>query len=499
MAGKKKIAVIGSGLGGMSAAARLAHAGFAVDLYEQNEKPGGKANEFFLNGFRFDTGPSLLTMPFVLRELFEDLGEKFEDFVELKRLNIICKYFWDDGTIINAHNDNKKFAEEIEFKTKDSAESVLKYLKYSEKIYDLTAKLFLFNGLSEFKNVFSLNALKTLFQIHKIDPFRTMHQANKKYFIDEKTIQLFDRYATYNGSSPFKAPATLNIIQHVEYNLGAFVSNMGMYSIVDAIYKLALKNGVEFLFNSKVEKIIQESRKISGLEIRRGEKTEIRKYDAVISNADVSFTFDKLLNAKDENPINKKNLEPSSSAFIFYWGIKGIHKELDVHNILFSNNYEKEFHDLFELKKCGDDPTVYTYISSKFNTADAPKGCENWFVMINAPANYGQDWQSEKYRLREIIINKIKSVLKIDISEKIIAEKIISPADLELNTSSARGSIYGISSNNKYAAFVRQKNKSRKYNGLYFCGGSAHPGGGIPLVLLSGKITADMVARYEND
>jgi phytoene desaturase len=499
MARKKKIAVIGAGLGGMSAAARLAHAGFDVDLFEQNEIPGGKANEFYDNGFRFDAGPSLLTMPFVLRELFEDLGEKIEDYIELTRLNIICKYFWDDGTILNAFDDVDKFAKEIECKTNDLAKSVLKYLKYSQKIYELTADLFLFNSISDFKNIFSVRSLNTLFQLHKIDLFRTMHEANKSFFKDEKTIQLFDRYATYNGSSPFKAPATLNIIQHVEYNLGAFVSKKGMYSVADAVYKLALKNGVKFFFNSKVEKINHAQRKISGLEILSNGKIKIKNYDAVISNADVSFTYDKLLDVKEENPVKIKTLEPSSSAVVFYWGIKGTHKELDVHNILFSNNYEKEFHDIFNLKICGDDPTIYIYISSKFNASDAPEECENWFVMINAPVDYGQDWHKEKIRLKEIIVHKIKSVLKIDIADKIISEKIITPEDLEMSTSSERGSIYGISSNNKYAAFMREKNKSRKYNGLYFCGGSAHPGGGIPLVLLSGKITADLVTRHQND
>lgn len=494
MAVKKKVAVIGAGLGGMSAAARLANAGFDVDIFEQNEKPGGKAYEFYTSGFRFDTGPSLLTMPFVIRDLFSDLGDKLEDYVELTQLNNICKYFWKDGTIINAYSNVNEFAREIENKTGDSAISVTNYLKYSQKIYDLTAELFLFKNISDVKNIFSIRALKTLLQIHKIDSFRTMHQANKSFFKDDKTIQLFDRYATYNGSSPYKAPATLNIIQHVEYNMGAFISKKGIYSISNAVYELARKNGAKFFFNSKVDRINNDSRKITGLQVDRGDKNELINYDIVIANSDVNYTYEKLIDTKD---VNNKQLEPSSSAIVFYWGIKGEHNELDVHNILFSNNYKEEFQDLFENKKCGDDPTIYIYISSKFSKKDAPDGCENWFVMINAPANYGQNWNSAKTRMREIIINKINSVLNIDISDRIISEKIMTPEDLENSTSSKHGSIYGISSNNKYAAFMRERNRSAKYKGLYFCGGSAHPGGGIPLVLLSGKITADLVMRYE--
>ncbi len=494
MADKKKIAVIGAGLGGLSAAARLANAGFDVDVFEKNNKPGGKAYEFYNNGFRFDAGPSLLTMPFVLHDLFSDLDENLEDYVELTQLKNICKYFWNDGTIINAYSNVDEFAREIENKTYDSAISVTNYLMYSQKIYDLTAELFLFKSISDVKNIFSIHALKTLLQIHKIDSFRTMHQANKSFFKDDKTIQLFDRYATYNGSNPYKAPATLNIIQHVEYNMGAFISEKGMYSIPKAVYELARKKGAKFFFNSKVDRINNDSRKITGLQVERDDKIELKNYDVVISNSDVNYTYEKLIDTKN---VNHKQHEPSSSAIVFYWGTKGEHKELDVHNVLFSNNYKEEFQDLFENKKCNNDPTIYIYISSKFNKNDAPEGCENWFVMINAPANYGQNWNSEKTRMREIIINKIKSVLNIDISDRIISETIMTPEDLEKNTSSKYGSIYGISSNNKYAAFMREKNHSAKYKGLYFCGGSAHPGGGIPLVLLSGKITADLVVRYE--
>jgi phytoene desaturase len=325
-----------------------------------------------------------------------------------------------------------------------------------------------------------------------------MHSANEKFFNDKKTIQLFDRYATYNGSNPYKVPATLNIIQHVEYNLGSYIPRKGMYSVANALHRLAEKNGVRFHFNDKVKRIVHQEKKVKGIINEVNGSEVFHENEIVVSNADVNFTYQNLLNVSGNKSAKKyASLEPSSSAMVFYWGVKGIYNELETHNILFSDDYQKEFTELFEVKISPADPTVYIYISSKFNSSDAPHGCENWFVMINAPANYGQDWKSEINRIRNTVLKKIKDILKIDLYDKIIFERILTPVDIENNTSSFRGSIYGISSNNKSAAFLRQRNRSKDFKGLYFCGGSAHPGGGIPLVLLSGKITSDLIKRYE--
>lgn len=494
MAKRKRIAVIGSGLGGLSASIKLAVEGFTVDLYEQGKNPGGKANQINEKGFRFDTGPSLLTMPFVIKDLFENAGEKIENYLEIIPLKNLCKYFYPDGTIINAYSDTDKFAEEISVKTKDTAQSVKKYLKYSEKIYDLTADLFLFGDFSDSKNFLNSNALKTLLQINKIDPFRTMHSANKGFFKDKKTVQLFDRYATYNGSNPFKAPATLNIIQHVEYNIGGYIVRGGIYSIANELYRLARKKGVNFFFESKISKILHNDFSVNGITINRNSILEKKNYDFVISNADVNYTYKHLLgDSSSESSVRYANLEPSSSALVFYWGVKGSFDNLEIHNILFSSDYKKEFEDLFTKKTCPDDPTVYIYISSKYNSNDAPADHENWFVMINAPYIKNQDWKVEIEKSRKNVIHKIKSVLKIDIENKIVTEQVLTPEIIEESTSSFRGSLYGISSNGKRAAFVRQKNRSKEYSGLYFCGGSSHPGGGIPLVILSGKLAAEAI------
>jgi len=486
------IIVIGSGLGGLSAAIRLAYAGYDVTVYEKNPTPGGKARSIEQSGFRFDTGPSLITMPFVINELFESVGENPVDWLTLNKLTNLCKYFYPDGTVLNAYSDREKFAVEIEANTTEKRDALYKYLAYCKTIYDLTADIFLFKDLYSARTYSNFKAFKTLLKLPKIDSFRTMNNANRSFFNDERIIQLFNRYATYNGSDPYKCPATLNIISHVEYSIGGYYASGGMYSLTDALYRLALKKGVKFRFNTNVEKIITHGNNVKGI-ITGG--SEILS-DGVISNADVYSTYGKLLNDDKSSAARKYNkLEPSSSALVFYWGVNIASHKLETHNILFSGDYKKEFEEIFDKKVYPADPTIYIYISSKFSQGDAPSGKENWFVMINAPncASSNAKVQMSKEGIKQVILSKIKVLTGYDIRDKIETESIMRPQDIEEQTGSFGGSIYGISSNSRNAAFLRQQNMSKLYKGLYFTGGSAHPGGGIPLVILSGKITAEKI------
>ena len=489
---KTKIAIIGAGLGGLSAAIRLAAKGFVVDLFEQNENVGGKAGEIKELGYRFDTGPSLLTMPYVIKDLFKESGENIEDYLVLNQLEVICKYFYNDGTIINAYAEAEKFASEIESNTSDNSNALINYLNYCKTIYDLAGDLFLNKDPRSLSTYFNVKALKTLINIRKIDSFRTINQANSSFFKDKKIVQLFNRYATYNGSNPYLAPATLNIIPHVEYNMGSFIPAGGIYSITKALEKLAVKKGVNIFTDHKVDEIIMDGNNGKAIKV----KNDTKSYDAIISNVDVNFTFRHLIKdfkSKEAERYTKE--DPSFSGLVFYWGINETFPELETHNILFSDNYKKEFEDLFINKTIHIDPTVYIYISSKLNEGDAPKGKENWFVMVNAPHIYNQNWDEEITKTRKNIITKINRYLKTNVEQFIELEKIMSPLDIQNKTGSHLGSIYGISSNNKFAAFMRQSNKSKTVKNLYFCGGSAHPGGGIPLVILSGKIVSDIIVK----
>lgn len=492
---KKNVAVIGGGIGGLSAAIRLANKGYKVDLYEKNKTLGGKANVINAEGFRFDTGPSLVTMPFVIEELFESCGEKMQDYLLFKELDLLCRYFYPDGTVLNAYHDKEKFFDEIESKTKDKRETLVKFYNYCSDIYKYTSDTFLFNDNISLKYLFTKSSILALLNLHKIDLLRTMNGAVSSFFKDEKLIQLFNRYATYNGSNPYKIPATFNIITHVENSIGGGYLQGGMYELIKALQKLAVKKGVSVFLNSDVKRITLENKKVKSINVNNIEYD----YDIIVSNSDVLNTYENLL--QDTSlPVAKKykKLEPSTSAVVFYWGVKKITDKPDIHNIIFASDYKKEFEYLFDKKICSDDLTIYIYISSKLSKGDAREGHENWFVMVNAPCVDGQNWDEEIKKIKSNIIRSINKTFEIDLEKNIVFERIMTPKDMKEKTSSTKGSIYGISSNDKMAAFFRQINKSKEIKGLYFCGGSAHPGGGIPLVILSGKKAADLISKYES-
>jgi diapolycopene oxygenase len=303
-----------------------------------------------------------------------------------------------------------------------------------------------------------------------------MNEVNEKELKHPKLVQLFNRYATYNGSNPYKAPALLNMIPHLEHGVGTFIPEGGMHSITTALFKLAQEQGVVFRFSERVEEIVIENSAVVGVKTSLGMVTAKK----VVSNMDVNPTYRKLL--KTIKPPEKTlNQERSSSALIFYWGIKEAFAELGLHNILFSDNYKSEFESLFGAKTPFDDPTVYINITSKDVPSDASEGCEDWDALLPL--------------YRKYILDKISRILKKNVEELIEEEDVLDPRKIEIRTSSLGGSLYGTSSNNRYAAFLRHTNESKLVKGLYFCGGSVHPGGGIPLCLMSGKIVSDLICR----
>ncbi|MGV3705043.1 MAG: 1-hydroxycarotenoid 3,4-desaturase CrtD [Arcticibacter sp.] len=483
---EKTVVVIGAGIAGIATAIRLAVKGLNVSVYEANSYPGGKLTEFVSSGFRFDAGPSLFTMPQYVDELFRLAGKQPSDYFRYKKLDTVCRYFYEDGTRLTAWADPEKLADEIALNTRDTRESVTRFLKKSREIYDITHHIFLEKSLHRLGSYLNRQTLQSVLRFGQIDAFRTMNQANASHFHDSKTRRFFNRYATYNGSNPYQAPATLNIIPHLEQHFGAYFPEGGMHAITSALVRLAEELGVEFHYQSRVDEILYNHGEVKGVRVNEA----MIPASSVISNMDVWFTYRKLLKGI-QLPERILNQERSSSALIFYWGIKGTFKELDLHNIFFSEDYEKEFSAIWKKKSIDIDPTIYLNISSKFREEDAPKGSENWFVMINVPANEGQDWDSLIAEARMNIIKKLSRMLKRDIAPLIAVEEILDPRQIESRTSSYQGSLYGTSSNGRFAAFLRHPNFIRAIKGLYFAGGSVHPGGGIPLALLSAKIIDD--------
>ena len=500
----KKVAIIGAGIAGIASAIRLAHKGLDVSVFEANAYAGGKLSSFEIKGYRFDAGPSLFTLPNLVTELFELVGKNPTGFFEYEQLTEVCRYFWEDNTRLTAYAEPQKFTKEVEKITGEPAEKITQFLKDSAFKYEVLDGLFLQDSLHKLSTWTSKKALKGYLNLPKLGIFGTMNDANKKLFKNPKIVQLFNRYATYNGSDPYQTPATLNIIPHLEYNLGAFFPKKGMVSITNSLVQLAESLGVKFYFETKVEEIVVEDGRVKGVKLRRnadrrkGENsTNLIPYtydfipsEVIVSNMDVTHTYRKLL-SNEKHPDFLLNQPKSSSGVIFYWGIKKQFPELDLHNILFSDNYQEEFKAMFEQKSIYHDPTVYINITSKHKPDDAPEGCENWFVLINAPANEGQNWDEIIAQTKENVLKKISSILGQNIAELIECEEILDPRTIESKTSSAQGALYGNSSNNRFAAFLRHANFSSKIKNLYFVGGSVHPGGGIPLALSSAKIMSD--------
>ncbi|MBN2093638.1 phytoene desaturase [candidate division KSB1 bacterium] len=488
-----KVIVIGSGLGGLCAAILLAKKGFQVQLFELNSKPGGKMNEIHEQGFRFDTGPSLLTMPFVIDEIFAECGVDRKNYLEYVPIDPICRYFWSDGTQLDASMDVSQMIASLTNLSPEDAENYPSFLNYTKRIYDLTANVFLFSPIHEINKILKWQNLSKLFKIHQIDPFRTVHEGVLRFFKHPKTIQLFDRYATYNGSDPYRAPATLNIIPYVEYGLGSFYIKGGMYRLVEKLVELAQQSGVVIQTNCRVDKIISQRQKIQGVEI----KNDFLPADFVVCNGDVVVSYNELIEGFDFRRKKLSQLEPSLSGLVFLWGMNKKFPQLAHHNIIFSDDYQSEFKQIFYEKIAPTDPTIYIAISSKKDPEHAPENGENWFVLLNMPSlNNKIDWKMAVDALREIILKKLMQT-GLDARDHIQYEKILTPEDFYRLYRSNGGSIYGIASNDRNSAFKRPPNRNRDIQGLYFAGGSTHPGGGVPLTMLSGKLCADLIAENE--
>ena len=482
-----KIGIVGAGIAGIAASVRLASKGHEVTVFEINDMAGGKLSEFNLGDYRFDFGPSLFTMPMYVDELFELAGEVPSEHFRYTRTEVVCNYFWEDGTRLCGYGDAEKFALEAEQQTGVAAENVRKALRDAEKKYKISGRTFLEYSLHKAKTWFGLDILKAMVLIPTLDLFTTMNRVNERNLQHPKMVQLFNRFATYNGSNPYKAPGLLTIIPHFEHGIGCYLPEKGLFDISQSLYRLALRKGVKFNFKVNVEKIIIENKKVKSL-IVNGLRHD---FDTVISNCDVFYTYRNLL-ADQPQPERTLQQPKSTSALIFYWGVKKTFSELSLHNILFSEDYKKEFEHLAN-GSVYEDPTVYVNIGSKVVATDAPSDCENWFVMINVPHNSGQDWDSIVADTRKNTIAKLNRILKTDIESLIEVEQIHDPRSIDSRTLSHLGALYGNSSNNRMAAFMRHPNFSSKIENLYFCGGSVHPGGGVPLCLLSAKIVDELI------
>jgi phytoene desaturase len=484
--------IIGAGVAGLAVATRLAVAGMQVQVFEANVAPGGKIGCREQDGFRFDTGPSLFTQPRLIEELFELAGENMADYLQYAPLPEACRYFFEDGTRIIAHTNPTAFAAELAEQLGEQSETVMQYLQQSARLYENTGRFFTEQPIRKATVWRKPGFFKAMRAAGWKDLFGTLDQYNQQQFRHPHTVQLFNRFATYNGSDPYRAPAMLRMIPHLEHNEGAYFPGGGMISIAHALYQLALKKGVQFHFNKPVQRIIVNEGRVRGLVVN----DENHYADVVVSNADVYRTYEQLL----RDPVSMKKSarrERSSSALVFYWGMKKEFPELSLHNVFFSADYKQEFRHIFSSRDFSPDPTVYVNITSKMEAGHAPAGKENWFVMVNAPIHCGQNWELLRTQTRAAVVQKLGRILGADIESLIETEACWDPQGIEADTGSAMGALYGASSNSRQAAFRRPPNTATNISGLFCCGGSVHPGGGIPLCLQSAKITATLIRNIK--
>lgn len=489
----KKAVVIGAGLGGLAAAARLARLGWQVQVFEAAEAPGGKAGNLEQDGFRFDTGPSLLTLPGVFDELFSFCGERRSDHLDFVPLDDICHYFWPDGSRLRS-TGAAGMPGRLAAAFGEDLGRVQAYFRKAAAIHRISAGPFLEHSLHEPASYLSPRGLRGILGLPRMSLFTTMHRLHGRYFKNPRSQQLMDRLATYNGSSPWRTPGTLAIIAHTEYGLGGHAVRQGIVAIPRQLEALARRQGVAISYGTPVRKIIHQRGRVRAVQAGGQEYPA----DVVLCNGDVSRVYQELLgNTADPLYRRQQDLEPSSSGVVFYWGMGASFPELGVNNIFFSPDYHQDFQAIFERQACPEDPTVYVNITSKVDPGDAPAGGENWFVLVNAPCDTGQDWAAETRRLRQVVIRNISRALGRDIAPLIRTEAVMTPPDIAAATGSWRGSLYGIASNSRTAAFLRHPNRHPAIGGLYFCGGSVHPGGGMPLVLLSARIATGLIQNYE--
>jgi phytoene desaturase len=482
------IVIVGGGIGGLTAAIRLAKKNYNIVLIEKNEKVGGKMSEVRQDGFRWDTGPSVITMRKVLEELFEYSGKKLNDYLQLLPIDPLTRYFFSDGKKLEIWRDLTRTIDSISSISPEDIEGYLRFLAYSARQYQLTSPIYIYSQAPSWNSFLKIGLRDLL----SVDIFRDYYSAIQDHVKSPAMRQFLARFATYIGANPYQAPALLSVIAYVELIGGVWYPRGGTSGIAGALERLAVELKVKILKSKRVTGILLRQKAVAGVVLDDG--TSIGT-DCVISNVDVATTYASLLPAKPPYSWHLENIskQPSSySAYILLWGVKGKHSELAHHNILFSDNYHQEFRDI----SAGippKNPTLYIAITSKTDAHHAPAGHENWFVMaIVPPLNSKFDWTDQSEGYKKVVFDSLKK-FGFDVRDQIVTERVFTPIDLQDQSGSYRGALYGSSPSDLMSMIRRPRPEAANIPGLYFVGGTTHPGGGVPMVMLSGKNTAEIV------
>ncbi|TDM12746.1 phytoene desaturase family protein [Macrococcus lamae] len=490
----KKAVVIGGGLGGISAAITLVQQGFDVSLYERNHHIGGKLNRLEQDGFGFDLGPSILTMPYIFETLFERSSKNMADYVEIVRLPLEWRSFFPSGHIYNLYGDLQVMADENPYLSNQDMDEYQNFLNYAGRIHELTKDSYFALGIDKkiplIKHHGPLNALKGF------DYFSTMQQAINKYIGNTEFRDMLGYFIKYVGSSSYDAPAVLNMMIHMQHEQGAWYVSGGMHKLAEGITQLARDIGVKIHTGIEVVHMNQTQNAIESI-ILSDDTTVTADY--FVSNMEVIPLYEQLLDMPPKNIKKlKKKFEPTSSGLVMHIGVKKEYPQLSHHNFFFSNDSKRNYRQVFHDKVLPDDPTIYLVNTNKTDPGQAPTGHENIKILPHIPHLQDKDFTVQDYaNLRERVLIKLEKMGLTDLRQHIVTEDLWLPADIERIYGSDRGAIYGTLSDRKKNNGFKHPKHSDHFDNLYFVGGTVNPGGGMPMVTLSGQQVGKMIAERE--
>ncbi|MER6807738.1 phytoene desaturase family protein [Spirillospora sp. NPDC000708] len=470
-----EVIVVGGGVGGMVAALLLARSGHRVRVYERLDRLGGKLAERERDGFVFSLGPSLLTLP----EIFRELGVARE----LVELDELCRYRFADGSELRAYRDPERMAAQVERLAPGEGDAWRAFYRWAAGCLEASRRTFFAGPLGRRPEQARIGDL------FSVAPGRTLDGLARRFFRDPRLRQYVGRYATYAGSSPYRAPAALGCVPAIEHGDGGWYVPGGLPRLADDLTRLLVEAGVDVRTGSEVAEVVADRSSVSGVVLASGERTSA---DAVVVNADAAALYGRLLpDRRRSRRIGR--LGPSSSAFLVLAGVEGRTEGLPHHSVVFSADYRREFGDIFERRTPPEDPTIYMGCSAVDDPSQAPAGAENLVLLVNVPAGDPGRWPMSPDAYRDLVLERL-ALRGHDLSGRLRFAETFTPADLRDRYGAWGGAIYGTAYQGAFAPFRRPGNRGPR-RGLYLVGGSAHPGGGLPLVAMGGRIVASLVER----
>ncbi len=490
-----RIGVIGAGLGGLAAACTLAARGHRVTLFDKNPWLGGKAAVLEEGGFRFDMGPTILTVPRVLRRIFAEAGRSLETELDLVRLDPQWRCFFEDRTVLDLEEDVDAMARSLErYAEADTARGYRELVKLSEQLHDISERFYFWKSVEDIRDTLDLKGtfnVSSLRDVLRIRMGQTVAGTIRRRVADPRVAQMLDHFTQYVGSSPYQSPAVLCGIAHMQLDGGVWYPRGGIGAVPAALARLAGELGVEVRTGCGVRRVVIEDGRVAGVETEAGERVPLA---AAVSNMDSVRTYRELVGGRAaERFRRRRSYAPACSGVVLYLGLERAYDHLLHHNFVFSADAEEEFDWIYRRGEPAPDPTCYLAAPARTEPAVAPPGGEALYVLVHTPyLRPGHDWSKMLPAYRRTILDKLARTAGLeDLEDRIVVERTLTPEDIHERYRVLNGAIYGLASHGRLMGAFKPGNRSREVRGLYLAGGAAHPGPGMPMVLMSGWIAAD--------